>query len=411
VKLGDFSDLNFRRWVNFRLQAITDFLQDIARNAKSVNAQIKVIPELYPGIEEEVVRVGSDPYRLYPIVDAIAHEYEFGEGDHTAAARTPLDWFLYQAGITSFRAFAAGKATWLLNYSWDGNKNVDPRQAVENLAMSEIMAGANVWDASGHVMSGSNDLPTRKRIFSWIQRHEQEFYSPRTPIQPIGVYFSPSTRDYFVDEFLPSYQGVLVLLMQAHLEYQIVTPRTLADFRGRTLILPDVRILDDSEKEALKKFLLGGGRLVVTGTDATGLDDPFRVVRFPLCPGKAYLAALRKDFVATTPSTEQKFLRSLEPERSLVVEASPSVATHIALVNGQPHIFFANFKGLASNKNAVQTPETGTKIILKERPKAYFLPFLGEVQELHGRTEGGETAYVLPDIAKGAVVWFATIPN
>ncbi len=411
LKLGDFSDLNFRKWVNFRLLAITDFLQDIARNAKSVSPQIKVIPEIYPGIEEEVVRVGSDPYRLYPVVDAIAHEYEFGEGDHTAAARTPLDWFLYQAGIASFRAFAAGKATWLLNYSWDASQNVDPRQAMENLAMSEIMAGANVWDASGHVMSGSNDLPTRKKIFSWIQRHETEFYSPRTPIQPTGVYFSPSTRDYFVDDFLPSYQGVLVLLLQAHLEYQIVTPRTLRDFRGRTLILPDVRILDDSEKGALKKFLLGGGRLVVTGTDATGLDDPFRVIRFPLCPGKAYLAALRKDFVAVVPSAEQKFLEALEARRKVIVDASPSVATNIALVNGQPHIFFANFKGLVANKNAVQTLEVGARVVLKERPKAYFLPFLGEVEELHGRTQEGETTYVLPDIAKGAVVWFDTSPN
>jgi hypothetical protein len=152
-------------------------------------------------------------------------------------------------------------------------------------------------------------------------------------------------------------------------------------------------------------------RLVVTGADATGLNDPLRVIRFPLCPGKAYLAALRKNFVAITPSTEQKFLQSLDPGHSLVVEASPSVATHIALVNGQPHIFLANFKGLVGNRNAVQTPEGGAKIISKEHMKAYFLPFLGEVEELHGRMGGGETTYVLPDIAKGAVVWFDTVPN
>ena len=106
-------------------------------------AEIKTIPEIYPGIEEEAVRVGADVYSLYPVVDVIAHEYEFGGGDHMASARTPLDWFRYQVGMQSFRAFAEGKATWILNYSWDGDPKVDKRESMQNLAMSEIMAGAN----------------------------------------------------------------------------------------------------------------------------------------------------------------------------------------------------------------------------------------------------------------------------
>ena len=150
LKLGDFSDPNFRKWVGFRIQTITDFMQEIDKNAKSVNPAIKTIPEIYPGIEEEAVRVGADVYSLYPVVDAIAHEYEFGGGDHMASSRTPFDWFAYQVGMHSFRAFAEGKATWILNYSWDGDKKVDRRQAMMNLAMSQVMAGANFWDAPGH---------------------------------------------------------------------------------------------------------------------------------------------------------------------------------------------------------------------------------------------------------------------
>ena len=46
-----------------------------------------------------------------------------------------------------------------------------------NLAMSVVMAGANFWDAATHVMSGSNDLPTRKRIFEWIEKHEKTLYA------------------------------------------------------------------------------------------------------------------------------------------------------------------------------------------------------------------------------------------
>ena len=73
----------------------------------------------------------------------------------------------------SFRAFAQGKATWILNYSWDGDKKIAPPEPMMNLAMSQVMAGANFWDAATHVMSGSNDLPTRKRIFEWIEKHEK----------------------------------------------------------------------------------------------------------------------------------------------------------------------------------------------------------------------------------------------
>src|SRR6202011_1782274 len=130
-------------------------------------------------------------------IEAMRHEYKFGTGYPTASGRKPLDWFRYQVGMHSFRAFAQGKATWILNYSWDGDKTVDRREAMMNLAMSQVMAGANFWDAPGHSMAGSNDLPTRKKIFSWIKAHEETFYSPRTAIAPIGVYFSPQSRNFF----------------------------------------------------------------------------------------------------------------------------------------------------------------------------------------------------------------------
>ena len=175
-----------------------------------------------------------------------------------ASERTPLVWFNYQVGMHSFRAFAQGKATWILNYSWDGDKKVDKREAMMNLAVSEIMTGSNFWDAPGHSMAGSNDRETRKRIFAWIKAHEDTFYKPRTAIAPIGVYFSPETRNYFADEFISSYRGILILLMQKHLEFQVVTPRTLAEFRGRTLILPDVRVMSEVEKALVRKYVEGG---------------------------------------------------------------------------------------------------------------------------------------------------------
>jgi hypothetical protein len=409
LKRGDFSDPNFRKWIEFRIQTFTDFMQEIDRTAKSVNPEIKTIPEIYPGIEEEAVRVGADVYSLYPVVDAVAHEYEFGDGDHMASSRTPLDWFSYQVGMHSFRAFAQGKATWILNYSWDGDKKVDRREAMRNLAVSEIMAGANFWDAPGHSMAGSNDPPTRRKIFSWIQANEKTFYSPRTPIAPIGVYFSPQTRNFFAKEFIASYRGILILLMQTHAEFQIVTPRTLSDFQGNTLILPDVRLLSDSEKASLRSYVGRNKVLLITGEDSTGLGNAANLIRFSKCPGKDYSAALQKDFDTASPDQAHEFLDSLKAEGALRVIASPMLATSIARVDGNPHVFFSNFAGLRGGLNPVQTPQTGVQVVVSGNAKGrgFFLPFLGDLQSVDGVVGPTGVTYNLPTIQKGAVFWYA----
>jgi hypothetical protein len=406
LKLGDFSDTNFRKWVDFRIQTLTDFMQEIDTNAKSVNPKIITVAEIYPGIEEEAVRVGADVYQMYAVLDTIAHEYEFGGGDHTSAARKPLDWFKYQVGMAAFRSFADGKPTWILNYSWDGEEKVDRKAAMENLAMSQLMVGANFWDAKGHVMSGSNDLPTRKNIFAWTAQHSDVFYSPRKPIAPIGVYFSPSTRNYFAEKFIASFRGAMILLMQKHLEYQVVTPRNLKNFTGKTLVLPDVRVLDDVEKAALKNFAAAGNRLVVTGTDATGLADSANVVRIQDDPGSAYMAALEKDFAGTTPAQAQNFFDQLHSNAAITIDAPATVATHVASVEGKTCIFFANFTGLRSRETAEQNPLNNVRISFSgDAPRTLqVLPFLGEAATIKKETSGsGKSQFLLPTINKGAV--------
>ena len=405
LKLGDFSDSNFRKWVDFRIDTITEFLREIDQTAKSVNPEIKTIPEIYPGIEEESVRVGADVYSLYPVVDAIAHEYEFGSGDHMASSRTPLDWFRYQVGMHSFRAFAEGKATWILNYSWDGDRKVDAREAMQNLAMSQVMAGANFWDAPGHSMAGSNDLPTRRKIFTWIAQHERTFYRPRQPIQPVGVYFSPKTRDYSAADFISSYRGCLILLMQSHREFQVVTPRTLPEFKGEVLVLPDVRELSDAERGSLKILAAAGTRIVITGQNATGLEPGAKVSFFPDCPCRRYEKSLDANLEQADPQKARQFLDALQLPGEIEITASPRVATSIAMVDGKPYIFFANFDGLIAGKNPIPTPQTGITLRMRTRTTVRFLPFLGSVQDIHGTPNGDRFVYRLPELTRGGVAW------
>ncbi len=443
--LGDFEDPDFIKWVDFRITALTDFMAEIDENVKSVNPECMTIPEIYPGIEESAVRVGSDVYEMYEVVDVIAHEYSGGGGN--AARKNPADWFSYMTGMYTFRAFAEDKASWMLSYSWDGDENVDPKEAMKNLALAQVMAGTNTWDARGHVMSGSNDMETRKSIFKWIADNETTLYSPRKPLYPIGVYFSPKTRNYFADEFMEAYKGVMYLMLQSHLEFQIVTPRTLETFRGQGLILPEVKCISNEEMKFLRQFLTGGNFLIATGETGKydtsrnphgenpvhtllGIENPDNATTsiatekfsyLPGCPGARYYEEIRRSYNESAWSGDaggaefaaqlaefQSILEQFGYEAAVAIDASPFVATQIARVQGKPHVFIANFKGLKGGENSVQLPERGAKIHFpgKLNSKVYALTYLGELQELECVWESGKLVCTLPDIDRGMVVWY-----
>jgi hypothetical protein len=182
----------------------------------------------------------------------------------------------------------------------------------------------------------------------------------------------------------------------------------LAEFKGETLILPDVRILSDSERSWLQQYAAGGKKLIITGADATQLSPASNVVRIEPCPGKTYMAALEADFEHTTPDSQAAFLKNLESGPGIRIEASPQVATSVAMVQGKPHIFLANFAGLQGGVNPVQTVQSGIRVTVSSENNGpgFFLPFMGEVQEVRGVHDGGVVSYALPPISKGAVFWY-----
>jgi hypothetical protein len=443
LKLGDFNDPNFRKWIDFRIKTLTNFMKEIDDNVKAANPKCMTIPEIYPGYGEEAVRVGADVYDMYPVVDVIAHEYSAGGSSST---RNPSSWFTYMTGMYSFRAFAQGKASWMLSYSWDKSRNiqVDPKEAMKNLALAQVMAGTNFWDAEGHVMSGSNDYPTRKVIMDWIAANEKTLYMPRQPINPIGVYFSNKTRDYFADEFNKEYTGIMNLLLQGHQEFQVVTPRTLSSFGGEILILPDVKCLSAGEISGLQQHKQKGGKFFVSGQsgtyDETGKNRPDNpllallgvpdatkrntvdgeYIYDPAPLGTAYLAAVRQGFDSTAWTGANNELLAkmrsdfisglldvLKFKPVIQVSASPYITAQPALVGGKIHVFMTNFKGLKGREVVKQLAESGVelKITAAADHKIYFLPYLGNRQELSGTFAEGVLMVKLPEIDKGAILW------
>ena len=411
IKLGDFDDPGFQKWIDFRIRTITDFLAEIRSTAEAVNPRIAIIPEIYPGIESEGPRVGSDVYEIYPVVDAIAHEYEFGGGDdHTAAMRSPFDWMMYQIGMRSFRAFAGSKPTWMLNYSWDGAAHVKPSDAMQTLASSELMAGVNVWDASGHVMSGSNDIAERRILYAWIAAHEDIFGKTREPFGEIGVYFSDATRNRYPDQFVNSYRAALLVLLQTHRQFQIVTPRTLEAFSGKTLVLPNVRVLDPREVAAIHSFAGKGGHVVITGESNSGLGDLVNATRLPDDPALKYLKSAEHDFASARPEEQTAFLNAVGTgaDDAIQVKAGSDVVAHAMKIDGKTYLFFANFSGIKPGVNLTPTTQENITVTLPNSAgtSMHVLPFLGVETVVKGTRTGERVSFVVPPMERGTIVWF-----
>jgi hypothetical protein len=240
----------------------------------------------------------------------------------------------------------------------------------------------------------------------------------------------------------------MFLLMQSHREFQVVTPRSLQIFSGRELILPDVKCLGRDELEWLSSYLRSGKTLILTGETGRfderkkaygenplhkllGIADPtqkqtgispMKFVYEPQCPGKSYYRALEEGFnryavagdyrTALFNQLLEDFVRQLDAASAIrprvEIHASPFVSTQIARVNGSPHIFIANFRGLKAGEAADQIPERNVVInfLSGADSKVYALPFLGDAQELKcSWQQPDRKTCIIPEINKGMVVW------
>ncbi len=431
-KLGDWNDPDFIAWVDFRINSITAFISEVKKNIASVAPKCKLILEIYPGLSEAVPRVGTDNYALSQVADVITHEFNPG---NNSAQRDPLQWMEYMIAMFTFRAFAGEKPTWMLSYSWDGEEKIQPADAMKNLFMSQVMAGANSWDAARFVMSGSNDLDTRKQVYNWINEYEKMIYNPRQPISPIGVYFSPKTRDYFSEQWKQSYYGIMEMLINNHLEFEIVTPRKLGNARNQLLILPDVRCLSEKELLQIKTLLKEGKTVMFTGQtgyynerrEKTEDRDPLKgltekypnALYFEGKPGVAYFKFMKKNYNAATyiglethyeNRSYNAFLDSVGKYSSpaVTIQNASGCVTQTAVVDGVETIFIANFSGLKSKENAIPFPQKNITITLNGSTKGddriIFIPFLGKPMHLKGKWRDNQLKISLPTFLRGAIV-------
>ena len=237
--------------------------------------------------------------------------------------------------------------------------------------------------------------------------------------------------------------------MQSHVEFQVVTPRTLASFNGDALILPDVRCLGAAELGTLKSYAASGKTLVVTGQtgryDETGAEvkanpvhqllgitdpaqkkaatSPRKLVYFPNDPGRG---VFRRHAEGVQPAGRRRHLRTRRQFNTLrkafveevvrvsgykpavEVEASPFLSSQVASVGGATARLPGQFQGLEiqrerrsrSRKRTSRSSSTATAGAMPTCCRTW-----ARCSKLEGEWKNGTLTCVIPEIGKGAVVW------
>jgi len=441
-ELGNYDDPGFIKWLNFRMQTLTDFMAEIDKNVKEVNPECKTIAEIYPGLTEEAVIVGADVSQMYNVVDVIAHEYS--EGEYYASDRAPADWYNYVIGMQTFRAFAGDKASWMLSYSWYDNEKVIPSDAMKDLFVSELFSGANLWDVKGYVMSSTNDMDTRTEVYKWVSEFEDIFYSKRTPIEPISVYFSDNSRNYFGDDYVDSYRGIMSLLFHSHLPFNVVTSWTVDKSSPKILILPSVKSLSNEEINSIKTLYDNGTKFILTGDCGNynenrelqsenplqklfGFDDNSgkvpggNFIYIKDDPGKIYtekineylnsyfnnnirddgeLSKVRNEFLSDLFQ-----LTSYSPKINIDAPIDLIATTNITDEN--IYVYLTNIRGICEACSSNNKVLKNIKIRYNNSfgsEDVFLLPFLGKKEKIETVKKGDEISFVVPEINRGAVL-------
>jgi hypothetical protein len=450
--LGNFDDADFRNWINFRYHTIDTMLSQIKETA----GVKPFIIEEYPCAGPDAAYTGCDAYRIIDYIDFTTHEYE---PKTWANNRGVYEWLMFSAGLLLLRAVDGGKPTWVLSYvngDEEGNPygNVANIPGMDNLANILVQTGCNYWETGGFNMnSTSANLEHRTQIFNWISTNEEIFYDEREPVNAVGVYFSPYSRDYTDwggwGVHLAGFMGLLMALMELHYEVQVVTPKTISSLstdKVSVLFLANTACVSDQEVDAITDYVQNkGGFLMILDdpeSDSSGVRDQTgdirisnafdRLIGYPnfkrygASPGKVYFNATCYDteddpiFVSyPNPIAEaaKTVIDSLLRHEAnftpyISTNASASVVVRPRMVDDRLYIYTANFTGTTHVRrmlyNGNQTPTIQTNLTFAVKSSTAFnvqcLSYLGDLRQLNTDFDGSQVTVYLDTLAVGATI-------
>jgi hypothetical protein len=128
---------------------------------------------------------------------------------------------------------------------------------------------------------------------------------------------------------------------------------------------------------------------------------------------QSFKGAARAGQVSDAPFEQlrQKYfteiISALDYKPWVSISASPFVCAQMAEVDGNVHVYIANFKGISGGEQIIPLTEKGMIINITnyDNRKVYFLPYLGQKTEINFSRKGDFTQIELPEITYGGVLW------
>jgi hypothetical protein len=130
------------------------------------------------------------------------------------------------------------------------------------------------WHHVGAVGEDRRMYDTAAPVMRWHKANER-YLANREPIATVGLAWSQRNTDFFgrddpEDRVDAPYTGFMHALVRARIPYLPINVDDIDRYSSiRTLILPNLGALSDTQTAAIRRFAAGGGSLVATG--ATGL--------------------------------------------------------------------------------------------------------------------------------------------
>lgn len=127
----------------------------------------------------------------------------------------------------------------------------------------------------------------------------------------------------FAGAHMAAVMGAARSLQEAHIPFAVVTQRTLDQLsRYRVVLLPNVLLMSDAEIDAVRRYVVQGGRVYASGYSSLVAENGTVRADFGLADvyGVSARGEMRHDLAFFTPS-QRALIRSLAPQEHLIHHA------------------------------------------------------------------------------------------
>ncbi|MGH9510088.1 MAG: alpha-amylase family protein, partial [Terriglobales bacterium] len=271
-KQVDWSDPAFKKWVRWRNLKLLDVARDFITTMREANPTLEV-----------TCNYNTWPFgnKDWDTAVPLWATSEWGVSQHGFSSREDLEWVMvgYKARLTHDMNPKHSDLWRNAAPQWKYDDSPADR-ARHELTMRTFMLGALATGTSPWHGNHISPDEIQIRVHGAVEERERLFSIDE--VRHIGVLLSQDTHDFYghipetqnLADYRDAILGTWLLMAENHLVFRLVFDNQLTAAQLRdyaVLLLPNAACLSDKSAAELRRYVVGGGRLIATGQ--TGAYD------------------------------------------------------------------------------------------------------------------------------------------